>query len=174
MQRKFLIATILLTLLVGIGYWGFDQLGGNDPVTIELIQKKPDTLLGKTFIGIPQDEKLANVFKEIQTQKSLKTGTYLHTIYETEPAGKLDTMKVFVGINQVLPEEGFEFKRFEEEQYLLAKIKGSSWVMPSPNTIKSELKKYAAQHNLKLTGVFIDKIIRGDEVHVIAPIAKVD
>jgi hypothetical protein len=170
MQKKLLIVTVILTFLVGFGYWEFDQLGGNNPVVIQLVNKKPESLLGNTFIGIPQDTQLAKMFEETLTQKSLKTGTFLHTIYEIEPAGKLDTMKVFVGINQLLPEEGFELKTFEENRYLLAIITGSSWVMPGPKTIKAELEKYAAENNLKLTGIFIDKIIREDEVHVIAPI----
>jgi hypothetical protein len=170
MQKKLLIVTVILTVFIGFGYWGFDQLGGNNPVVIELVNKKPESLLGNTFVGIPQDVRLAKIFEETLTQKSLKTGTFLHTIYEIEPAGKLDTMKVFVGINQLLPEEGFELKTFEEDRYLLAIITGSSWVMPGPKTIKAELENYAAENNLTLTGIFIDKIIREDEVHVIAPI----
>jgi hypothetical protein len=170
MQKKLLAVTVILSLLIGFGYWGFDRLGGNNPVVIELVNKKPESLLGNTFIGIPQDEKLAQLFKETLTQKSLRSGTYLHTIYEAEPAGKLDTMKVFVGINQFLPEDGFELKTFEEDRYLLAIITGSSWVMPGPKAIKAKLEEYAAKNNLRLTGVFIDKIIQEDEVHVIAPI----
>lgn len=170
MIKKLLIGAIILSLLIGFGYWGFDQLGGNNPVRIELVNKSPETLLGKTFIGTPQDEKLAKLFKEILKEKSLRSGTFLHTIYETEPAGKLDTMKVFVGINQLLPEEGFELKTFEEDSYLVAVITGSSWVMPGPKTIKAKLENYAAENNLKLTGIFIDKIIEENEVHVIAPI----
>jgi hypothetical protein len=170
MQKKLLIVTVILTVFIGFGYWGFDQLGGNNPVVIELVNKNPESLLGNTFVGIPQDVRLAKIFEETLTQKSLKIGTFLHTIYEIEPAGKLDTMKVFVGINQLLPEEGFELKTFEEDRYLLAIITGSSWVMPGPKTIKAELENYAAENNLTLTGIFIDKIIREDEVHVIAPI----
>jgi hypothetical protein len=170
MQKKLLFAAVILTLLIGFGYWGFDQLGGNNPVEIKLVNKKPESLLGNTFIGIPQDEKLAELFKATLNQKSLKSGTFLHTIYEAEPGSKLDTMKVFVGINQLFPEEGFELKTFEEDRYLLAVITGSSWVMPGPKTIKAELENYAAKNDLKLSGIFIDKIIREDEVHVIAPV----
>ena len=46
----------------------------------------------------------------------------------------------------------------------------SSWVMPGPKTIKAELENYAAKNDLTLSGIFIDKIIREDEVHVIAPV----
>lgn len=170
MQKKIFIVTGILGLLVVFGYWGFDRLGGNNPVVIQLVDKKPESLLGRTFVGTPQDPRLAKIFEETLAQKSLKSGTFLHTIYEIEPAGKLDTMKVFVGINQLLPEEGYELKTFNEERYLIAIITGSSWVMPSPKTIKAELENYALKNNLNLSGIFIDKIIQENEVHVIAPI----
>jgi len=92
MQKKLLIVTGILIVFIGVGYWGFDQLGGNNPVVIELVNKKPENLLGNTFVGIPQDVRLAKIFEETLTQKSLKAGTFLHTIYEIEPAGKLDTI----------------------------------------------------------------------------------
>ena len=170
MKKKLSVISILLILFLAVGYWLFDQLGGNNPVVIELVEKNPESLIGKTFIGIPQEERLANLFKEVLELKNLKPRTFLHTIYEVEPAGKLDTMRVFVGINQFLPEEGYELKTFDERRYLKAVITGSSWVMPGPKTIKAKLEKYANEHQLELSGIFIDKIIEEDQVQVIAPI----
>ncbi len=170
MQKKFLILAVFLVLLLGFGYWGYDQLGGNNPIIIELINEKPENLVGKTFVGIPQDEKLGEIFQEIQTKKSLNAGTFLYTIYEVEPAGKLDTMIVFVGINQLLPEEGYDFKSFEAKRYLVAKISGSSWIMPGPEKVKEKLAAFAAENNLVLNGIFVDKLIQENEVQVIAPI----
>jgi len=57
------------------------------------------------------------MFEETLTQKALKTGTFLHTIYEIEPVEKLDTLKVFCRDSiQLLPEEGLSFKTFEEDR----------------------------------------------------------
>ena len=168
MKKRVLYGLIFLVLVAVLGFWGFDRLGGNNPIIIELVNSKPESLAGRTFEGIPQDEKLANYFEEIQTQKGLKPGTYLHTIYEVEPAGKLDTMKVFVGINQAVPLNDFEFKTFDANGYLIAKISGSRWVMPGPDTIKEKLENYAQENGLELNGVFIDKIISEQEVHVLA------
>jgi hypothetical protein len=170
MKKKLALIVISLILLVVVGYWIFDQLGGNNPIIITEVDSSPESLIGKTFSGIPQDEKLTAIFEEIQTQKGMHPGTYVHTIYEIEPAGKLDTMIVFVGINQALPLQDWEFKKFEEKAYLLAQIKGSRWVMPSPNKVKESLENFAKKNDLKLNGIFIDKIISSDEVHVIAPI----
>jgi len=170
MRKKLGFIAIFLLLLIMAGYWGFNRLGGNNPIEVRKIESSPESLAGRTYSGIPQDEKLAQIFEEIETQKGIHPGTFVHTIYEIEPAGKLDTMIVFAGINQAFPLADLEFKKFEESAYLLAKIKGSRWVMPGPNKVKSTLKNYAKENNLALSGIFIDKIISEEEVHVIAPI----
>jgi hypothetical protein len=42
--------------------------------------------------------------------------------------------------------------------------------MPGPNKVKAQLNEFAEKKNLKLNGIFIDKIVSDEEVHVIAPI----
>ncbi len=170
MRKKLGVVAIFLVLIMLGAYLGFEKLGGNNPIVIQKIETTPESLAGKTYSGIPQDEKLALIFEEIETQKGLHPGTFIHTIYEVEPAGKLDTMIVFVGINQVLPLGDLEFRKFEEQSYLIAKITGNGWVMPGPDTVKATLENYAKENGLNISGVFIDKIISEDEVQVIAPI----
>lgn len=170
MRKKLGLVAFFLMLLVVSAYWGFDKLGGNNPIKIQKIEANPESLAGKTYSGTPQDEKLALIFEELETQKGLHPGTFIHTIYEIEPAGKLDTMIVFVGINQALPIPELEFRKFEEKSYLLAKITGNRWVMPGPDTVKEALDNFAKENGLSLSGVFIDKIISEEEVYVIAPI----
>jgi hypothetical protein len=145
-------------------------LGGNNPIEITLVEQGPETLAGKTFIGVPQDKKLEETFNSIETQQSHHPGSKIHTIYYIEPAGKLDTMKVFVGLNIPFAPGELESKTFEEKQYLLAKIKASKWVMPGPNKVKTKLEEFAEENKLQLSGIFIDKIISETEVQVIAPI----
>lgn len=170
MKNKILVISASILALILFGYWAFDTLGGNNPVEIEVVDRSPESLVGTTYRGTPQDEKLPQTFQKIEAQKSLNAGTYLHTIYEIEPSGKLDTMIVFVGINKALPVDGFEHKVFEEQQYLLATITGSSWVMPGPKKVQKQLKDFALANNLELSGTFIDKIISKNEVQMIAPI----
>ncbi len=170
MKKRILFGLAFLVSLFAVGIWGYIYLGGNNPVVIEYIPNSPESLAGRTFEGTPQDPKLQELFEEIQLQKSLKPGTFLHTIYEVEPAGKRDTMRVFVGINQTVPLLDQEFKTFESEGYLIAKITGNSWVMPGPDTIKEKLKSFAEEDGLELSGIFIDRIISENEVHVIAPL----
>lgn len=170
-MKKIILATIAFLVILAIGgYWGFVKLGGNAPINIQLIGDKPASLAGVTYRGTPGNKELGEIFEKMETQKGLNPGSFLHTIYEIEPAGKLDTMVVFVGINQVLPIEGFEFRSFENESYLLAKIKSNKWVMPSPDTVKEKLEAFAKNNQVELSGTYIDKIISQEEIQVIAPI----
>jgi hypothetical protein len=113
---------------------------------------------------------LARTFHEIESLLPLNPGTQIHTIYYLEPAGKLDTLEVFVGLNLPFPPGDLESKSFSESRYLIATIKGNKWVMPGPDTVKGKLEQFAKEKNLSLSGIFIDKIISEEEVQVIAPI----
>mgnify|MGYP005748072285 CR=1 FL=1 len=169
MKKLGVILVLSAAILVG-GYYFFIKIGGSPEIQITLVDKSPETLAGKTYTGTPQDPKLGETFKQIETLQSLNPGSKIHTIYYIEPAGKLDTMKVFVGIDLRFPPADMEALSFSEEKYILAKIQGSRWVMPSPEKIKEEIQAYAQSNQLALTGVFIDKIISGSEVQVIAPV----
>jgi len=153
-------------------YWGFEKLGGFVPIEVQLIENQPENLAGITYRGTPGNEELGEIFQKMETQKGLHPGSHLHTIYEVEPAGKLDTMLVFVGINQNLPISDLEFRSFENTSYLLAKIKSNKWVMPSPDAVKEKLAEFAEENQLELSGIYIDKIISENEVQVIAPVKK--
>ena len=170
MKRKLVLSILFLSILGIAGYWGFQKLGGNAPIEIQLVKSKPESLAGITYRGTPGNEELGEIFRKMETQKGLHPGSFLHTIYEVEPAGKLDTMIVFVGINQSLPISELEFRKFENSSYLLAKIQSNKWVMPNPSTVQKKLSEYAAENNLELSGEFIDKIISENEVQVIAPL----
>ncbi|QYH39769.1 hypothetical protein GYM62_13610 [Algoriphagus sp. NBT04N3] len=172
MAKKVFVILLVLLFLGASAYYVFVNLGGKNPIEITWEQKTPPPLSGIYFVGIPQDEKLAEAFKEMEGQKNLRPGSSLHTIYEVEPAGKLDTMKVFIGLNQSLTGEKYETRIFTESSYLLATIRGNKWVMPGPETVKEELKTYADSANLTLTGIYIDQIISESEVRVIAPVKE--
>ncbi|MDF2157603.1 hypothetical protein [Algoriphagus sp. CAU 1675] len=170
MQKKLLIGIMVLAILGSAAYWIFSRLGGNNPIAISLVEKSPEALSGILFKGTPQDPKLGESFQKVEDQKSLHPGTFLHTIYEVEPAGKLDTMMVFVGINHLLVGDEFETRTFQEQRYLLAKITGNNWVMPGPEKVKAKIQAFADSAQVQLSGIFIDKIISEKEVHVLAPI----
>ena len=110
MKKLLIAASILLILGLG-GYLAFDQLGGNRPVELSLEAKSPDTLSGQTFRGTPQDKGMEQLFQKIQSTQKLHPGTKLHTIYYTEPAGKLDTLEVFAGINLPFGTQDLEVKK---------------------------------------------------------------
>jgi hypothetical protein len=169
-MKKLGVFAVIVALVLSVGYYFFIQLGGKNSIEISLIEENPETLSGKTFAGIPQDKKLEETFKTIETLQSLNPGSKIHTIYYIEPAGKLDTMKVFVGLNLPFASGDLESKSFPEKRYLLAKLNANKWVMPGPNKVKAKLEEFAQENKLELSGVFIDKIISESEVQVIAPI----
>jgi hypothetical protein len=169
-MKKIGIAIIVLLFVLLTGYYYFDQLGGNTPIEITLIEKSPDALVGKTFEGIPINSKLEETFGEIEALKALNPGTRIHTIYYIEPAGKLDSLKVFVGIDLPFATGDLEGLTFSESKYILAKITGSKWVMPGPEKVKAKINQFASENGLELSGIYIDKIISESEVQVIAPV----
>ncbi|OOG75197.1 hypothetical protein [Algoriphagus sp. A40] len=169
-MKKIGIAFAVLLGLFTLAYIAFDRLGGNNPILVEIVDKTPPTLAGKTFKGIPQDKELGETFQYFETLLSLNPGKKIHTIYFQEPAGKLDTMEVFVGLDLPFAPVGMESKSFSESRYILATIKASKWVMPGPEKVKAKIEDFAKENNLTLTGLFIDKIISDKEVVVVAPI----
>ncbi|GAA0880767.1 hypothetical protein GCM10009119_37370 [Algoriphagus jejuensis] len=169
-MKKIAIAFTILLAIGALGYGIFNYLGGNNPIRIELVEDSPVTLTGKTYRGTPQDKKLKETFQFIESRMALSPGTKIHTIYYLEPAGKLDTMEVFIGLDLPFATEKLESKTFPETRFLRATIHGNKWVMPHPETVKASLEGYAKENNLKLSGVFIDKIVSDEEVQVLAPI----
>lgn len=169
-MKKIGIALAVLLVLISLCYLAFDRLGGNNPIIVEIVDKSPPSLSGKTYIGTPQNKKLGETFQSIELLSSLNPGKKIHTIYYREPAGKLDTMEVFVGLDLPFAPPELESKTFLENRYLLATITGSRWVMPSPEKVKEKLEGFARENNLTLSGIFIDKIVSEREVQVIAPI----
>lgn len=169
-MKKIGLILIGVLLLLAATYGIFMWLEGNTSITLQVVDAAPDHLVGKTFKGIPQDEKLEEIFQSLETFRSLHPGTYLHTIYYQEPAGKLDTMEVFVGINLPYATQGMESRSFDESRYLRAIIQGNKWVMPNPERIKEKIRAYASQEGFTLSEVFVEKIISESEVQVIAPV----
>jgi len=169
-MKKIKIIALFLAILGVAGYFLFDYLEGNRPVELSLVAKSPDTLTGKTFRGTPLDKGLEAIFQTIQGTQKLHPGTSLHTIYYVEPAGKLDTMEVFAGINLPFGAPNLGVKKFSETRYILAKVTGSKWVMPGPETIKEKIQEFAEANKLTLSGYFIDKIVSETEVQVLAPV----
>ncbi|MFC3880198.1 hypothetical protein ACFOSV_08425 [Algoriphagus namhaensis] len=171
MKKRLTVIAIALAILAGLGYWLYDRLGGTNPIQISVVNTNPPTLIGMTYEGTPQDEGLGETFAKIEAILSTQPGKKLHTIYEVEPAGKLDTMRVFVGLEGIQV-DSLEVRRFTEDSFLIASLEANRWVMPGPAKVQQKLKEYAEANNIALTGVFIDKILSEDKVQVIAPIAR--
>jgi hypothetical protein len=171
-MKKLGIAVLILVVVITLGYVVFDQLGGNTPIQIEIVESSPPTLAGKTYRGTPQDRKLGETFQSIESLLAINPGKKVHTIYYQEPAGKLDTMEVFISLDLPFAPAELETKTFSETRFLRATIGGNKWVMPGPEKVKNLMRNYAEENKLVLSGIFIDKLVSDSEVQVIAPIKR--
>ncbi|WP_209329566.1 GyrI-like domain-containing protein [Lunatimonas salinarum] len=170
MKRSVVIGGLVLLFLVGVYF----LLGGFAPLEMELVSCGEFKLSGIHYRGTPQDAALGESFRKIEDVIAENPGSVLHTIYEVEPAGKLDTLRVFVGT--VLPEQvdSLELLAIPCKQAIIAKIRSHRFVMPSPLKVKSQIEAYAAQRGVTLSGVFIDVLHDSDEVTVWAPLVTGD
>ncbi|AWW31253.1 hypothetical protein DN752_14595 [Echinicola strongylocentroti] len=165
---------IIVGILAALGFSIFAYLGGFKDYPITVIEQESLHLYGLTYRGTPQDEGLKNTFQTIEAALTEEAEATLHTIYYVEPAGKLDTMKVFVGLDKTNDgmKADWEEKVIQGNQFLVADLRYDKWVMPRPATIKEDMQAFAVEHHLTLSGIFIDRLLREDHVQVWAPIVK--
>jgi hypothetical protein len=170
--KKTIFWVALIVLTVGLGY---AQLGGFRPIDIVLVECKDLELVGVEYIGTPQDEMLAGGFRKVEGVQNDNPGSVLHTIYYVEPAGKRDTMHVFVGVQKMsilraLPD--LTQKKVSCCKAVVAKISAHRFVMPSPLRIKRKIQEFASAEGLVLQEIFVDKLLDDSHVEVWAPVQR--
>ncbi|WP_089237963.1 hypothetical protein [Belliella buryatensis] len=170
-MKKWLIISLILLVLMGAGLFQFHRLGGFNEVELALKSVDGLALQGISFRGTPQDDAIARVFQKME-QIALGADLPLHTIYYVEPAGKLDTMEVFVGVQTRVPMEDFEQLSFDADQAVVATIKAHRLVMPGPSKVKKKINQFAKGQGLAVPYLYIDKIIGPEEVQVLGLIRK--
>jgi hypothetical protein len=167
MKKKLVLISIIL--LTATGLILFNWMGGFNEVKLEIVDTEKIDLLGRHFKGIPQNEKLQMAFQEIEEIKNANPGSLLHTIYFAEPAGKLDTMEVFVGLESkwINDKAGFDQVAYSGKKTIVATINAHRFVMPGPLKIKNQIIGFALENGLPEPDIFIDQIVGLDEVKVI-------
>ncbi|WP_194975542.1 hypothetical protein [Aquiflexum lacus] len=168
-MKKKTIGSLLVFLILG-GMLLFYILGGFNPIEIEAENLGEIDLSGVHFRGRPQDEALREAFQKIEDLKKLYPEARLHTIYYSEPAGKMDTMEVFVGLESkwVKKEEGLQMISLQAQKAVVATITAHRFVMPGPMKVKARLEAFAKDQELPKPEIFVDQIIGPNEVKVIA------
>lgn len=161
-----------MLFMVGLGI--YYQLGGFNEVEYTIEPRDGIKLMGRTYRGTPQDEQLGNTFKEIEALIQKNPGSNLHTLYYSEPAGKLDTLLVFVGVeyqdHMDRLKYNLELKTIPCTQVIVANIKAHRLVMTGPDQVKRGIEKFARKNEVVTQGIFVDRIKGEGEVEVIAPI----
>lgn len=165
-MKKWIIGVTSILGLVAVGLFQFNRLGGFNEIEVESLTSFDLKLQGLVYRGTPQNERLGQTFEQV-VKLAKEESIPFYTIYFVEPAGKLDTMEVFVGVESDKILSHFEMKSFQSSQAVLAKINAHKFVMPGPNKVKSKMFEFSKKNKLNSPAIFIDKIISKDEVHVI-------
>lgn len=165
---------VIIGILAVIGLGAFAYLGGFEEVPIEVKPSEDIRLYGLTYRGTPQDERLRETFEQIEALKEANPEAVMHTIYFIEPAGKLDTMQVFVGLDRLVSgsEDFLQEKVIAADRVLVADIQINKLVMPRPERVKGLLIDFAEEQDLRLQGLFIDRLLAEDHVQVLAPLKE--
>ena len=171
-MKKTSIAVLITLLLITLAlvYW---KLGGFNPISIRIENRENIRLLGLVYRGTPQDAGMLRTFQEIEAVIDRYPESRLHTIYSIEPAGKLDTLEVFVGVEyqeEIHEQENLDLNVITCSQVIVAAIEAHRLVMPSPKKVKSEISSFALNRSISTQSVYIDKIIDDRRVEVIAPV----
>ncbi|WP_114751703.1 hypothetical protein [Pleomorphovibrio marinus] len=173
-MKKGVTITIVIALLAALLLYFYGRLGGFNSVEISVESCEDRKLMGMHFKGTPQSNELPLTFKRVSNFKKETSKTGLYTIYYTEPAGKLDTLHLFVGVEavsgDVLPHD-LELVSIPCEQMILAKVSSHRLVMPSPKKVRQKIQAFATKNNLELKGEFMDKILDEKNVEVLAPLS---
>lgn len=156
--------------IVGMSLYLFYALGGFNDIEINQTNLGTIELTGKMYRGIPGNESLKDNFMMMEELQRSHPESKLHTIYFIEPAGKLDTMEVFVGIESkwVLNNTDLTNLQFDGSSAIVASIQAHRFVMPGPNKVKNEILEFAQKNNFIEPKIFIDQIVGPEAVKVIA------
>jgi hypothetical protein len=170
MQKTYLI--ILFVAFGVISLIIYNKLGGFKEINVEKIELSPLRLKGLYFKGTPIDPALEATFQEVHHAANQTKESSLYTLYLIEPAGKTDTMHVFVGLENLknnLPEH-WEELNFPEGTYLSSFLEAHPLVMPSPQKVKEAINSYSENNKITKPKIFIEKIQNKNQVQVLAPI----
>lgn len=126
-------------------------------------------LVGIYYRGTPQDPGLKKAFEQMEEIANANPEAYLNTIYYIEPAGKLDTMEVFVCVEKKWAGESSALteKTFDGSSVIVANIQSHRFVMPGPQKVQKKIKEYAEENSLPKPDLYIDQIFSPSKVRVV-------
>jgi len=161
---------IILMFVLGASLYLFYTLGGFNEIQVSKKDFGTIELAGIQYKGTPQNESLRQSFMEMERLQKSNEGAVIHTIYQVEPGGKLDTMEVFIGIEKkflLTAEEDKAILSLDASNAVVAEIKANRWVMPGPKKVKTKIRDFAKKEQLPEPNLFIDQILGPESVRVI-------
>lgn len=154
--------------LIGVGFLVFYNLGGFSDILVSQTDMGQLELSGIHFQGTPTQTELRDAFSRIEAIQRNQPAAFLYTLYYSEPAGKLDTMEVFVGVEKrFVSQDTLQTLNLDASDVIVATVNAHRLVMPGPNKVKSEIQEYADLVSLPRPVIYLDKIISSEEIQVI-------
>ncbi|WP_291779961.1 hypothetical protein [Cecembia sp.] len=161
---------IILMFVLGASLYLFYLLGGFNEILVFKKDYGNIELVGIQYKGTPQNDLLRQSFLEMERLQKSHEGAVIHTIYQVEPAGKLDTLEVFIGIEKKFlftAEKDKAILSLDASSAVVAEINANRWVMPGPKKVKTRIKDFAIKNQLPEPNLFIDQILGPESIRVI-------
>jgi hypothetical protein len=160
---------VMLIFAFSLGLFLYYTAGGFNEIEVERKNLGVIKLSGIHFRGTPLDESLKDAFIAIESLCKESEEAILHTVYYVEPAGKRDTLEVFVGIESKwnLNQEGLSTVEFDGSSAVVATIRAHRFVMPGPESVKSKIREFVKANQIDEPDLYIDQIVDSGLVYVI-------
>ena len=165
-----LLAVLLLITLLAI----FHQLGGFNPVRIELVQVDNYHMVGRHFEGSFRSDSIRVYFNEM---KSLvlqgKVEGQPVIIYDQEPDGTRGFSRSFIGIvltdNDASPAD-LENREISASHAIRVSKDAHISVMPKPEKIAKKIKRFSEQHGALPAGPSIEIYMPNNRLVIEQPV----
>lgn len=147
-----LLGFLFLTLLLLL-FFGYYQLGGLNPLQVEMVRVDNYYLIGRYFQGNHQSDTIRLYFNEMNryVEEGILSG-HPAIIYDQEPEGTRGKSKSFIGILTKKPTSYGDLKQRQISATECIRVYKNSHisVMPNPAKIEKLIRSYAEEHGYEL------------------------
>jgi hypothetical protein len=170
--RKLLgiLAVLLLIALLAVFY----QLGGFNPVRIELVQVDNYFIAGRHFDGSFRSDTIRVYFEEMRAlviQSKVQGQPVI--IYDQEPDGTRGISKSFIGVvltdNGAAPDD-LEHREISASHAIRVSKDAHISVMPKPVKIAKKIKRFSEQNGVPLAGPSIEIYMPNNRLVIEQPV----
>lgn len=169
MKQRRIILGVAIFFTISLIFYAF--LGGLKKVMLSKANNNIYHMVGVFYEGSMDSKDLKESFLKAKSliEEGMQDGT-LAILYYKDATSSNDIIQCFTGIlvekePSELPKD-MEFRTIESNGVIKARFEGHRLVTPSPADIKDKVKKYAAEENLQLQPLFVEKYFSNNAIEV--------